>query len=235
MTSCVCAGLRTKWQADRSPAEQHRLHELGAKTGGGEELSTEEEAERRVLATVEQDIILVTGEGSEDEAYDANKLRAERLRRMSEVAMGSGAPARAPRDASRVVSFITLKFFADEDQFGKDKATANGVEISLPFSATWSEVCDMLRKRFQRIMHFRYINDKNVWLEVRSEQSMAIFRTQMGEEGLEKGASVVVAQVKQLPFGSGGPHVAEALRDSLMLSSLYQVGFLPQTRGGKGL
>ena len=94
------------------------------------------------------------------------------------------------------------------------------MEISIPFLATFAEVCETLRQRFQRIVHFRYINDKNVWLEVRSEQALAAFRFQVGEEGLEKDTSIVVAQVQLLPFGSGAGAVSELLRDGLILSSL---------------
>ena len=82
--------------------------------------------------------------------------------------------------------------------------------------------CEILRRRFQSIVHFQYISDKNVWLEVRSDKAWSAFRAQIGEEGLEKGTSHVVSQVQLLPFGSGTSPVADAMQDAFLLSFQYQ-------------
>jgi hypothetical protein len=91
-------------------------------------------------------------------------------------------------------------------------------------------VCDTLRKRFNRIAHFRYLNDKNVWLEVRSETAFAAFRNQMCEEAIEKGINHVVAHVQLLVFGSGAPPIVEIFRDGFFLSSNFKVPFLNKQR-----
>ena len=186
----------------------------------GNQLSSTDAAELRALCTVEQDIVLVTPEETSGDgaAYDAGRLREERLRRLSvaEAEQDGSAQRRAKRDASAVVKYITLRFFADQEQNNKE----HGVEVSIPFLASFAEVCEMLRQRFQRMVHFRYINDKNVRVEVRSEEALAAFRYQMGEEGLEKQSSVVVAQVQLLAFGSGAPPLAEQLRNGVVGSSL---------------
>jgi ankyrin repeat protein len=216
--------LREKLREKRSPDEKLRLQALLKKQDDGQPLTPPETAELHAIRLIEHDIVLVQPEGSGKAAYDAEKLRSERLSRMSAAESsltssgGTGSGPRAKRNPGSIVQYITLRFFADQDQNAKE----NGVEINLPYAAGWSEVCDILRKRFQSIVHFRYFNDKNAWVEVRSEKELTIFRTQMGEDGLEKGSSHVVAQVQLLPFGSGAPPVADALQEGFLLSSKYQ-------------
>jgi len=220
-----CAGLRTKWQEKQTPERTTRMQELAKKQEEGNQLSSSETSELRTLCTVEQDIVLVKPEESDEgTAYDADRLREERLRKLSDAehALADGGQRRAKRDASSVVKFITLRFFADQEQDSKQHAL-HAVEITIPFRASFAEVCETLRQRCERIVHFRYINDKNVRVEVRSEQAFDAFRFQVcvcvcvcvcrsrrllrseqafdafrfqvGEEGLEKMSHVVVAQV----------------------------------------
>ena len=61
-----------------SPTDNTRLEDL-MKKQGKEALSASEEADLKLLCTIEQDIILV----SEEERYDAEKLRMERLHKIS--------------------------------------------------------------------------------------------------------------------------------------------------------
>lgn len=216
------AELRGKLRDKKSPDEKQRLQTL-VKKQDDDQLTQSEAEEIRTICSIDHDIVLVQPEEPEKE-YDAQKLRSERLSRLSAAEgslasnKGSGVGSKTKRNADSVVHFITLRFFADQDQ----KAKENGVEINLPFAAGWPEVCEILRKRFESIVHFRYISDKNLWLEVRSDKAWSAFRTQMGEEGLEKGSSHVVAQVQLLPFGSGAARVADALQDAFLLSSHYQ-------------
>jgi hypothetical protein len=222
--------LRSKLQAARSRAETERAAAL-RRQQEDESISPGEADELKELCTIRVDIILVTSDGADDgaeEAYSADKLRAERRLKLSEAdkendgsgsgSVGAARPRQAPRDASSVVKLISLRFFADQDQNAKE----NGVEVVLPFKSSWREVCDTLHQRFQRIVHFRYIDDRNAWRDVRSDSAFTAFRAQVGEEGLEKGASLVVAQVQLLPFGSGPPPITEALRDSFSLADSCQ-------------
>lgn len=220
-----------KLLAEKTPAETQRLQELAKKREKDEEpLSSSEAEELRAMCSVEQDVILtVMPEGAGDDEYDADKLRSERLAKLSAAEDGGSREhevlARRKNSISNVVKLITLRFFANKDHSGKEGKEMSLPEINLPFLATWAQVCETLRKRFERIVHFTYINDKNVWLEVRSNAAFDAFRTQMGHEGLEKGTSVIVAQVRLLPFGSGAPPVVEALRDAFLLSPHYTVLF----------
>ena len=118
----------------------------------GNQLSSTDAAELRALCTVEQDIVLVTPEETSGDgaAYDAGRLREERLRRLSvaEAEQDGSAHRRAKRDASVVVKYITLRFFADQEQNNKE----HGVEVSIPFLASFAEVCEMLRQS-RRILY----------------------------------------------------------------------------------
>ena len=216
------AELRGKLREKKSPDDKQRLQALLQKQDD-DQLTPLEVAEMQTIRSIDRDVVLVQPDGAERE-YDAQKLRSERLSRMSAaegalaISTGPGVGTRTARNPGSVVDFITLRFFADQDQGAKE----NGVEINLPFAAGWSEVCEILRRRFQSIVHFRYISDKNLWQEVRSDKAWSAFRAQMGEEGLEKGTSHVVSQVQLLPFGSGTSPVADAMQDAFLLSSQYQ-------------
>ena len=135
------------------------------------------------------------------------------------------------RDARSIVKFITLRFFVDDDHTAVKE---HGVELTVPFAASWPDVCVALHKRFQRTVHFQYYDVAGAPRTVRSAQALDAFRAQLGEEGLEKGSSLVFAQVKQpllthlfaqvklVPFGCGGPPIVETLRDDFSLSSSHQ-------------
>jgi hypothetical protein len=219
--------------AEKSAAQKQRLQELLKKRDeDGIALSSSEETDLEAIAFVEEDIILMTP-GAE-ETYDADKLRADRMRNISAAASSmdvTAAANRTKRISLASVTTITLRYIAAQHQINKENVQdVNMPEITLPFSATWPEVCDTLRKRFNRIAHFRYLNDKNVWLEVRSETAFAAFRNQMCEEAIEKGINHVVAHVQLLVFGSGAPPIVEIFRDGFFLSSNFKVPFLNKQR-----
>ena len=164
-----------------------------------------------------------------------------------EFSVGPLMIAARRRDARSIVKFITLRFFVDDDHTAVKE---HGVELTVPFAASWPDVCVALHKRFQRTVHFQYYDVAGAPRTVRSAQALDAFRAQLGEEGLEKGSSLVFAQVKQplltlgsslvfaqakqpllthlfaqvklVPFGCGGPPIVETLRDDFSLSSSHQ-------------
>lgn len=137
-------------------------------------LNEEEEEELAKLRTIDQEIIVVgsaaTSDVHEEDGYDPEKLRAERLKRQAE-AEKQRTKDKGRRDPSVTVKLMSLRFPKEED---KDKKGGGGVELgALPFSSSWEEVCDALTSKFQRVVHFRYQTDKKLWRDVRSPEAWA--------------------------------------------------------------
>lgn len=139
-------------------------------------LSEEEEKELAKLRAIDEEIVVVgsvaTSEVHEEDGYDPEKLRAERLKRQAEAEeQRNNKDKKGGKDPSDTVKIMSLRFPKEEN---KDKKGGGGVELSaVPFSSSWEDICDALASKFKRIVHFRYQTDKKLWRDVRSPEAWA--------------------------------------------------------------
>ena len=146
-----------------STEQTQRLKTLEEKRAS-DGLEQDDQEELGTLLTVYQDIILFDdGERSSSVPADTDS-RAHAHTATNTAATATGSVAAEPKDAKP--KSMTLRFAGEKNSSG------NIVEVAVPFSASFREVCDALQQRFRLPVHFRYQNDQKDWVEVRSQRAL---------------------------------------------------------------
>lgn len=185
------SAMRAKLLDKLSQEETERLKSLEEKRAA-DGLEPDEKEELNALLTVHQDLILVDdGERSSPAPADSDSSAHAPAAKSTASSAGEAAPPKDPQPKS-----MTLRFAGEKNSSG------NVVEVAVPFSGSFREVCDALQLRFRIPVHFRYQNGQKDWVEVRSQRALGTFTKHLAL-GADAASTSVLADVQLLQLGKG--------------------------------